>query len=291
MNTAALNGLAETILAAQTKDRTPMGIAFAIDSAGQHLTPEIKDELVRLTARVAELETSARGCDGEGCVLPHSSWCTRARDFAAEHSGCTCGEPWKNTPQAHAGHCWLLSPPDDEMEWHRNRVAELLARVAELEAAAFGDAPVRLLEPIAQIGHLHECVAAQKHRADTLNWICKEQRQRADTAETRVADLEAAVTALEVPWPGNAFPLVLQRSYGHADRWAICDRQGRRWTRGAGWCPESGGIADDRLRDAARFTLAEALPLARRLAAEDPHDSLLHHDYRLGHDLPEMPRG
>jgi hypothetical protein len=212
VNSAALNDLAETILGAQKKDRTPMGIAFAISSAGQHLTPE-------LTAEVKALR----------------------------------------------------------------------ARVAELEAAAFGDAPVRLLEPIAQIGHLHDCVAAQKHRADTLNWISKEQRQRANAAEARVAELEATVTALEVPRPGNAFPLVLQRSYGHADRWAICDRQGRRWTRGAGWCPESGGIADDRLRNAARFTLAEALPLARRLAAEDPHDSPLHTDYRLGHDLPEMP--
>ncbi|WKD36561.1 hypothetical protein [Streptomyces xanthophaeus] len=56
MNTTALNALAETILAAQTTGRSPMGIAFAIASAGQHLTPEIKAELVRLTARVAELE-------------------------------------------------------------------------------------------------------------------------------------------------------------------------------------------------------------------------------------------
>jgi predicted 2-oxoglutarate/Fe(II)-dependent dioxygenase YbiX len=57
MNTTSLNLLAETILAAQTKDRTPMGIAFAIASAGQHLTPEITAELSRLRARVAELES------------------------------------------------------------------------------------------------------------------------------------------------------------------------------------------------------------------------------------------
>lgn len=125
----------------------------------------------------------------------------------------------------------------------------------------------------------------------------------------RVAELEAAATVLEVPRAGSSLPLQLRRSYGHTDRWAICDREGRRWTRGVGWCPEPGGIADDRLRDEARFTLAEALPLARQLAvvaeqeavrlsvdaqfptiaaflAEDPHDSDLHHSYELGRDLP-----
>ncbi|MFD4936322.1 hypothetical protein [Streptomyces virginiae] len=58
MNTAALNALAETILAAQTTDRSPMGIAFAIASAGQHLTPETAAELSRLRARVTELEAA-----------------------------------------------------------------------------------------------------------------------------------------------------------------------------------------------------------------------------------------
>lgn len=57
MNTAALNALAETILAAQTTDRSPMGIAFAIASAGQHLTPETTAELARLRARMIDLET------------------------------------------------------------------------------------------------------------------------------------------------------------------------------------------------------------------------------------------
>lgn len=59
MNTASLNLLAATILAAQKSDRTPMGIAFAIASAGQHLTPEIAAELNRLrllqNAQPAEL--------------------------------------------------------------------------------------------------------------------------------------------------------------------------------------------------------------------------------------------
>ncbi|MEU3280520.1 hypothetical protein [Streptomyces antibioticus] len=33
-----------------------MGIAFAIDAAGRHMSPEAAAEMARLTARVAELE-------------------------------------------------------------------------------------------------------------------------------------------------------------------------------------------------------------------------------------------
>lgn len=84
-------------------------------------------EVTRLRTRVEELETFAQGCDGEGCVLPHSSWCQRAIAFAESHNGCTCGRPWEDSPQPHAGHCWLLSPPQSEVE-------QLRARVAELEA-------------------------------------------------------------------------------------------------------------------------------------------------------------
>jgi hypothetical protein len=79
---------------------------------------------------------------------------------------------------------------------------------------------------------------------------------------------------------------------------------------------ESGGLtADEHTRDAARFSLAEAVPTARlivqdeapealhassgavieiparqRAGVEDPHDDPvgLHHDYRIPHDLPEV---
>ena len=185
MNTKALNSLADLILRAQKQDRTPMGIAFAVDAAGRHMSPETAAELVRLTDRVAELETSARGCDGEGCVLPHSSWCTRAREFAAQHSGCTCGEPWKDTPQTHAGHCWLLSPPWDEMEWHRKRVAELLTRVAELEAErhttneALSDAAEQLRQDRDRIVELEaeRGTAVADRDAQIIAWLGKKSRE------------------------------------------------------------------------------------------------------------------
>jgi hypothetical protein len=56
VNTKALNSLAELICRAQEQDRTPMGIAFAIDSAGRHMSPETAAELERLGTRVDEVE-------------------------------------------------------------------------------------------------------------------------------------------------------------------------------------------------------------------------------------------
>lgn len=88
----------------------------------KHLAGEV-DELQALRARVAELEAFAHGCDGEGCVLPHSSWCERAQKTAAENEGCTCGQPWAGHPQPHSGHCWLLSPPRAEVEKLRRALA------------------------------------------------------------------------------------------------------------------------------------------------------------------------
>ncbi|MET9815291.1 hypothetical protein [Streptomyces sp. NPDC006355] len=89
----------------------------------------------------------------------------------------------------------------------------------------------------------------------------------------RAAELLALATVLEIPRPGNALPLQLRRSYGHTDRWAICDREGRRWDRELNcWVYEAEGIRDEALRDATRFTLAEAVPLARKLAVGAQQD-------------------
>jgi hypothetical protein len=48
VNARALNALAAVILAAQEKDRTPMGIAIAVESAGLLLSPESAAELEQL---------------------------------------------------------------------------------------------------------------------------------------------------------------------------------------------------------------------------------------------------
>lgn len=94
--------------------------------------PALVAEVRRLRDHVTELETYALGCDGEGCTIPHSSWCERAKKTAAENDGCTCPQPWKDSPQPHAGYCWLVSPPRDEVEQARKRIAELEAQLAEM---------------------------------------------------------------------------------------------------------------------------------------------------------------
>lgn len=78
----------------------------------------------------------------------------------------------------------------------------------------------------------------------------------------QLGGLVALAIVLEIPRPGTAPPIQLRLSHGHADRWAICDRTGRRWYP-EGWMYEP---ADDRMCDEGRFTLAEAVPLARQLA-------------------------
>ena len=60
MNTKALNSLADLICRAQEQDRTPMGIAFAVDAAGRHMSPETAAELESLRAEVAALREERR---------------------------------------------------------------------------------------------------------------------------------------------------------------------------------------------------------------------------------------
>lgn len=83
-------------------------------------------------------------------------------------------------------------------------------------------------------------------------------------------DLLALATVLEIPRPGHDLPLQLRRSPGHSNRWAICDREGRRWHRGQGWLYEAQCVREqDRVLE--RFTLDEAVALARMIAAGYPN--------------------
>jgi len=179
-STRAINAAAGVILACLQQGKLlPASQAYALDSAGLLNSPEHAAEVAALRARVAELEpyevlnpqqcpkglhadwlvdpentsgcpwcrvaeleTLAHGCDGEGCILPHSSWCERAKQAAAENSGCTCPQPWKGTPQPHAGYCWLVSPPRDEVEKLRARVVELEALVGDGSTRTADEDPI-----------------------------------------------------------------------------------------------------------------------------------------------------
>lgn len=75
----------------------------------------------------------------------------------------------------------------------------------------------------------------------------------------------ALATVLEIPRPGTGIPLQLRRSLAGGDRWAICDREGRRWDR-AGYFVHETEKADEATRTDTRFPLHEALPLAQQIA-------------------------
>lgn len=91
--------------------------------AAREALPALVDEVRRLRNHIADLEAYALGCDGEGCTTPHSSWCEVGKKTAAANGGCTCPRPWKDSPQPHAGYCWLISPPRDEVERMRAQIA------------------------------------------------------------------------------------------------------------------------------------------------------------------------
>jgi hypothetical protein len=153
----------------------------------------------------------------------------------------------------------LLNSPE-----HAAEVAKLQARIAELEAAAYGDAEVRLLNPVEQIQHLHACVAAQMSRADTLDRLCREQRAQADQAEEQLAAKDR---------PVDEDPIV----------YALTDK--------AAQLPAAPRVRHLRELLDRQCDQTEADGITRRIAPtqalqlEDPHDSPLHHTYRVGHDL------
>lgn len=129
----------------------PLAGEERIDRARNVLTedvPALLADLRRARDRVAELEAYAYGCDAEGCVLPHSSWCDAAKKTAAANEGCTCGKPWTGHPQPHAMHCWTVNPPRAEVEEMRKRIAELSAEVSTGNAApAPATAPLAASQP------------------------------------------------------------------------------------------------------------------------------------------------
>ncbi|MEH0650704.1 hypothetical protein QA995_14985 [Streptomyces scabiei] len=147
--------------------------AQALEDTCQLLDPEVAAELERLRKRVADQSDQ--------------------QDDLALALGRSIGTEWADLISIAAG----LVKAEDEVRTLRaerhstneslSDAAEQLRvdrdRIAELESAAYGDAKVRLLTPVEQIRHLHACVAAQLHRADTLDRLCREQRARADAAE------------------------------------------------------------------------------------------------------------
>lgn len=111
-----------------------LGQEMARRQLAEKETTQLRADLDTARQHIAELETYALGCDAEGCTIPHSSWCETAKKTAAANDGCTCPQPWKDSPQPHAAYCWLISPPRNEVEEMRKRVVEVIAKRDEAHA-------------------------------------------------------------------------------------------------------------------------------------------------------------
>ncbi len=172
-------------------------------------------------------------------------------------------------------------------------VDRLRARVAELEGEAYGDAAVRLVDPVSQIRHLHACVAAQRSRADVLDRLCGKYQERAELLEgspweRAVAGLNALVDA------GVAFHV---EPDGHisapfSDEHIEWDLKAKRWVlthddEDEDVPPAPVPSAEDEARAAVDRSVKAQFPAIAAFLAEDPHDSPLHHSYAVGRDLPE----
>jgi hypothetical protein len=140
---------------------------------------------------------------------------------------------------------------------------------------------------------------------DAGGWLnLPETAAELERLRARVAELEAERSTLVaardaqiIAWLGKK-----SREYGTSNRenrakaeavWRMADKL----SRGAVPLPEPAPATGPGQQRLAERTFAElesthyrrlgiAPPASTR---EDPHDSPLHHDYRVGHDLPEMP--
>lgn len=119
------------------------------------------------------------------------------------------------------------------------------------------EGPVFTIGAVAEDGQPVALFFDQGARAKVAGWL---------GADLIAADQLAHCASFEIPWPGQWRDLLVQRSYAGGDRWMICDREGRSWHREFGFVYERLDL-DERTRTDTRFPLAEAWPLAQRIAA------------------------
>jgi hypothetical protein len=173
----------------------------------------------------------------------------------------------------------LLNSPEIAAE-----LVLLRARVAVLEAAAYGDAEVRLLSPVEQIRHLHACVAAQMARAETLDRLLREYQAAAGNGSTRTVD--------EDPIAYSLTEQVADQDQEAGQGGPPCQRCGApavshvAWASGHLYVAPSTPSAVEALHASSGAVIE--IPDRPRAAVEEPHDDPvgLHHDYRVPHDLP-----
>lgn len=265
MNTKALNSLADLICRAQEQDRTPMGIAFAIDAAGRHMSPEMAAELERLRARVTELEAWKTADDK---VRPH-------RMAIANSNLHYIGKLELRIRRARVLH---LKHSDSEHCQH-DGAAWPCPTVAALEAAV-GEA-------------VHPCGCPKRFG------------RHADGCPTEAARKSELTTGDTLPaWlyqrfmpEGESWDRLDsgQREYWEHQARAVRRAVGRGGFKADGItrriAPTQALTEGDEEDVSPQVQKLRGLLAGQRAAVEDPHDGPLHHTYRVSRDLPELGGG
>ncbi|MEV6569988.1 hypothetical protein [Streptomyces sp. NPDC051577] len=275
MNTTALKSLADLICRQQTKDRTPMGIAFAIESAGRHMTPETAAEMQRLTDRVAELSVAPHAtvfvAEFEGVETEVHSTLDGARaccdDIAKAVSNGQCWD-WSLGDGVHVQH-WTHVDDDRPTGATGGTVTEV--RVQYPEGAERVDELVRLRARVSEL-------ETERH---STNEALSDAAVALRASRDRIAELETA-RSRPAPMLLTAAPSC---TAPNSPSCSCADGEYR-------FCGADLG------RSEYPFTCSRRVAHKGRCSGEpdpglleEPHDSPLHQFYRLGRDLPEVPRG
>ena len=210
-------------------------------------------------------------------------------------------------PQAPAGHA-ELAELRAHGEFLMRDVKRLRARVAELEAAAYGDAEVRLLAPVEQIRHLHQAVAAQMSRAGTLDRLLREAQARLTEPEKPTSSGRCGKSLSTgkpcpdhpvsyppaLPWAGllddedrDEFLADLTASivgYDGAAALAEVEKACATW-RLIAEAQHAHNTAPGPSVEESADALTRLLAPTQALREDDPNG--LHHEYRVSRDLPE----
>ncbi|THA82774.1 hypothetical protein [Streptomyces sp. A0592] len=299
MNTKALNSLADLILRAQEQDRTPMGIAIAVDAAGRHMSPETAAELVRLRDRIAQLETQTARVRTEDLTPGDRVWGNHARFIEVgpyphelESNPWNTGTAMRITGVDFDGNPLVLDALASK-EWVRDapsELARLRTRIAELESErhvtneALSDAAEALRvgrDRIAELEAERGAIVAGRD-AQIIAWLGKKAGEYGTSNAEKRAKAEAVARTADKLSRGAVrpdAPLIATRELVRADHY----KDAARLLEDTGRDDDSVNFLDlmaDGIREHATEQLA---------SREDPHDSPLRTDYRLGHDLPEYP--
>lgn len=288
MNTLSIGAASRIICEAMAKNRVPATIAVALDANGLLHTVETAAELVRLRllqnampAELSEAQTDALADAGNRALNDHhhedlclcSDWpesCVSSGNYFAGR--------W-DTAAFSIGMAAVIGA------WESMRAPAEADEIARLRSDRVGDA--------AQFEEYRTLVATLRARVAEL--------------EAEHSSLVAARDAQIIAWLGKK-----AREYGESNResrakseavWRMADKLSRGAVRQPLGAPAD---TEDEYRYCGADLGRTEFPFTchRRVAhkgphgerpdpapVEDPHDSPLHHDYRLGHDLPEARRG